>query len=304
MFHRIFKLVASGASSQSGVLSGQDCNGLIITTTVRPSTADYITAVLKSDFHAPIVLINRVNLRLLSEVADILGGFSGGLQADQQAEAGGTTFAFYSFAIPLGCLKNVSNHSQIEITLEVSQAQTISVASYFNDDGADRIKKYLVSSVLNDTYRNIDKVFIYTTNTFDNDFSTQDVSVFTRSNDQASNCTLMEIVGGTYALGQLESAPGVTTTALIFDSMDTVNSSVEVNISGSDAPSCSLLGISDDVDLGRVSRSQKHRVGRAIQRMETLPVEKRKAFERSGEIPKLDDLREAHKVMNVPNQEK
>ena len=303
MFHKIDKQIFAGAGNLRGTVVNQDVNGLIFVASKMPTINDYITVTLKSSQHEPIPVLPRINLAVLSDISNILGGFNNLAQEQENSQNNldanlQYVTNFYSIAIDLGCLKNLSNDASLEVICELSQAQTAGVYTYFTQDLPDRLYTYSQSNVLTDNVKNCQRLFIFSPISYSDDIFGHDVNVMVRNNGQAVASDLAGLVGGTIALSTIETNPPPKT-LILFRSMDDIPDTVDYNISGSWASNFSVISVCERLISTRVSRGTIESSMKLNNRMVSYEPEKLRALKRAGRIPDLQAVRAALPQLNV-----
>jgi hypothetical protein len=294
----IFKQVFGAAGSQSGALSNQDCNGLIVYSSVTFTSTDFLTVLLKSSKHESKVLVNRVSCQGLAELSDAEYGQSPALQAELEVLSA-SDYLGHALVVPLGCLRNRANDSSLEVLLEVGQACTASVAAFYNKSESDHYVATLESRQLSDRADDIDSLWIYNP-TATLTPHTLDLSVLVKSAYGSTIANAMDVFGFTAAFKQVEAfAP--KRVACIFDAADKVHDAVSWVISGTDSASFRIIARSVGRDDGRVSRGSVSEVSRMLGILKRKPSAALKAFKRSG-IVDVDEVNHASQVYNVPQQ--
>jgi len=300
MYQNLVKKICVGADVLPALLTNQNLNGLLITTTVKPTVNDKIQVILKSPNQLPKVLINSIPLLHLAEIWDMKRGFSVDLQADQQAEAAGTTWAFYCFGIDLGSINLIDTDSKLEISLTVSQAQTISLATFLERKDVDRPKQYTLSTVLTDGANDVDALWLCSSTTWAADTFTRVVSVNMTVNGAQVICELCDIIGASAALGSVEAMSPLQT-ASMYSNTDGIPDKVDWNVTGSGSTGLTVITEATILDLYRVSITQKASVSNMINRIEKMDPEKYSILKRMGAFPDVNMLKkDILPKMNVP----
>ena len=296
MIHKIIAQTFGAAGSEAGTVANQNVNGLVISKASDWHASDYITVVLKSKYHAPKVLVNRLPMEAVAGISGLLGGQDRGLQSSLNGLTT-TDYVGYAAFIPLGCIKMQDNDSTLEVTYEAGEASTVDVSCYFNDDDTDLLRSWMISNTLTDTLQDVDGVFLFTA-TEVVDPSGEDLSVMIQGPSVNSIASAQGLFGFSAAV-MASAGESPQNVVVLYDSADGIHDAVTYQVTGSDAANYSVISSHVERNPERVSRGTIGSVGEIIKRVRVMDPAKARGLRRAGILPARGGLETALDHMNI-----
>jgi len=285
LLHRIGNLAAAGTLNTSFGLGR--LSHLLIVQNVAFVDADKLSVVLKSSFHEPKVLLNRVSCLALQGISDFFGGASQGLQVALNAATGITDYVMFALCVDIGNLDLRATQSTIEIIFETAATASWVTAVNARPDEPDFYRRTLQSSQLNNKGDGVENLFVYYAAGTDvplTDAALNDVSITVEDSDGSGNCTLQEAIAYTAVFGQVEGA-APRNVFCFYDDHNDVTDDVSWQLAGSDADSdLNIIEVYKLTSTERLVMSVPSILAKAETKQQKFSPRKKAAMEMAGLI--------------------